>query len=199
MASGKCGRQVLSKQESVPHSHIARRSHFSIATWVMMFALWIILSGKFDVFHLGAGLITIAIVAWLQSLLVPMRKENEPRIRLVPVLLYIPWLLWQMVLSALLVARLILWDRKSIDPRIVVFRSNQPSVVHHTVFANSITLTPGTLTVDLQGDRYLVHAICERTENDLLNGPMARKVARLSGLDIDSQPVRMPVKDFANG
>jgi hypothetical protein len=92
-----------------------------------------------------------------------------------------------MVLSALLVARLILWDRKSIDPRIVVFRSNQPSVVHHTVFANSITLTPGTLTVDLQGDRYLVHAICERTENDLLNGPMARKVARLSGLDIDSQ------------
>lgn len=165
----------------------------------MMFALWIILSGKFDVFHLSAGLITIAMVAWLQSLLVPMRKEGEPRIRLLPVLLYVPWLFWQMVLSSLFVARLILWDREHIDPRIVVFRSHQPSVVHHTVFANSITLTPGTLTVDLRGDRYLVHAICERTENELLNGPMARKVARLSAVEADPQPVRIPVKDFENG
>jgi multicomponent Na+:H+ antiporter subunit E len=103
-----------------------------------------------------------------------------------------------MVLSSLLVARLILWDRDSIDPRIVVFRSNQPSIIHHTVFANSITLTPGTLTVDLQGDQYLVHAICARTENDLLNGPMARKVARLSGLETDPQPVRIPLKAFGN-
>jgi multicomponent Na+:H+ antiporter subunit E len=189
----------LSKQDSAARPQPARRSHFTVATWVMMFALWVILSGMFDVFHLGAGLLTIAIVAWLQSFLVPMRKENEPRLRLIPVLLYVPWLFWQMVLSALLVARLILWERERIDPRIVVFRSNQPSVVHHTVFANSITLTPGTLTVDLQGDRYLVHAICERTENDLLNGPMARKVARLSGLEIDAQPVRIPEEEFSNG
>ena len=188
----------MSKPDSGPRSHPTRRSHLSLATWVMLFVLWIILSGKFDVFHLAAGLLTIGIVAWLQSFLVPMRGENEPRLRLIPVLFYIPWLFWQMVLSAVFVARLILWDREEIDPRIVVFRSNQPSVVHHTVFANSITLTPGTLTVDLQGDRYLVHAICARTENELLNGPMARKVARLSGLEMDAQPVRIPAEDFVD-
>lgn len=189
----------MSSQNSVSRSQSTRRSRFSVATWIMMFALWIILSGKYDVFHLAAGLLTIGVVAWLQSLLVAMRKENEPRLRLIPVLLYLPWLLWQMVVSALYVARLILWDRESIDPRIVVFRSNQPSVVHHTVFANSITLTPGTLTVDLQDDQYLVHAISARTENDLLNGPMARKVAALSQLEADPQPVRLPGKETLNG
>jgi multicomponent Na+:H+ antiporter subunit E len=162
-------------------------SKFAISVWVVLFGLWVVLSGKLDLFHLSVGVITVAAVAWQQYLLQPMRKAGEPRLGFLPVLFYLPWLLWQMILSSLFVARLILRDRDQVDPQVLVFRSDQPSVVHHVILANSITLTPGTLTVDLQGDRYLVHALSGQTAMELLEGTMARKVARLSQSESDGR------------
>lgn len=169
-------------------------SRLSASVWFVLFAFWVILSRKFDLFHLSVGVITVALVAWLQSLLKPLRQPGEPRLGLFPVLLYVPWLLWQMIRSALYVGCLILWKRDKVDPQVVVFRSDQPSVVHHVILANSITLTPGTLTVDLQGDRYLVHALTRRTVEDLLEGTMSRKVARLSGGDVHGRIELLPLE-----
>jgi multicomponent Na+:H+ antiporter subunit E len=175
------------------------RSYFSVVTWIVLFAFWVTVSGRLDWFHLLVGVATVACVAWLQSRLRPLRNPGDPRLRFVPLLLYIPWLLWQMVVSAVLVARLILWERDRVDPQLFAFRSRQPSVVNHVVFANSITLTPGTITVDLKDDRYLVHALCPETARGVLGGSMARKVAGLNVKGPDAQPERIPVESFENG
>ncbi|MFO7724420.1 MAG: Na+/H+ antiporter subunit E [Oceanipulchritudo sp.] len=166
-------------------------SHFSMATWAVLLGLWIILSGKMDPFHLGVGVLAVIFINWQQTGLSPLRGEDEPGFQTIRLILYIPWLLWQMLLSSIYVAWIILRDPKGIDPRMISFSSRQPSLIHRVILANSITLTPGTLTVDLQEDRYLVHALTHRTAGEVLEGKLARKVARLSPKQPDATPVAL--------
>lgn len=149
-------------------------------TLLALFVLWILLSGKLDAFHLGLGVASIALVAWLQSRLPSFRGQGAPRLHFFRTVVYIFWLLWQMFIAAIYVARMILGPQSRIDPRLFAFRCKQPSEVNAVVFANSITLTPGTITVDYENDEYVVHALTPQTADDVLEGGMARKVARLS-------------------
>lgn len=155
-------------------------SRFSIATWVVLYGLWILLSGKFAAFHLIVGILSVAFVAWMQLGLSPLRSKEDPRFNALSVILYVPWLIWQMFVSALHVAVWILRDPKNVDPCLVEFRSRQPSIAHRVVLANSITLTPGTLTVDLQGDRFVMHALTRVTADEVIEGKLARRVSNLS-------------------
>lgn len=168
-----------------------RGSRFSIATWVVLYGLWIILSGKFAAFHLTVGILSVAFFAWMQLGLHPMRSKEDPRFNTLSVILYVPWLVWQMFVSALHVAVCILRDPKNVDPCLVEFRSQQPSIAHRVVLANSITLTPGTLTVDLQGDRFVMHALTRVTADEVIEGKLARRVSNLS----PKSPVADPIID----
>lgn len=149
---------------------------------LVLFGLWVLLSGKIDAFHLGIGLLSVLAVLWIHYRLPPMEPAAHPQLNPLRFAAYFFWLLLQMLLSAIHVARVILRpgaDR--LDPRLIAFRSEQPSVVQSVLFANSITLTPGTLTLDLRDGRYLVHALTADTAADLLSGDMAGRVSRLSG------------------
>lgn len=159
-----------------------------LAGSLIFFGLWVLLSGKWDAFHLGTGAILAFAVAWIHFRLPSLESGNQPLLNLIRLPGYLLWLLWQMLLSAYTVAKVILFPKKCPpDPRLIAFDSPQPSLVHGVLFANSITLTPGTLTLDYQDDRYLVHALTEATAGDLLTGTMAEKVARLGG------PVEKPI------
>jgi multicomponent Na+:H+ antiporter subunit E len=159
-------------------------SRFAPVTWVLLYLFWVVLSGKFSLFPLVVGLLTVFGFAWMQSGLKPLRNPDEPRLATAPVIRYLPWLVVQMLLSSFYVAKLILFRAKEVDPCMFRFKSDQPSVVHRVIFANSITLTPGTLTLDLENDTFCVHAISRRTAEGVLDGVMASRVAQLSG----SQP-----------
>lgn len=151
----------------------------------LLLALWALFSAKFDAFHLGTGGATVLLLLWLHAKLPPLRQGREQLPRLLPTLAYLPWIIGQMVLSALYVARVILAHPRSIKPHMVAFHCRQPSAVQQVLFANSITLTPGTLTVELEEDRYLVHALTPATAGELLEGKMARRIARLSDPSAD--------------
>lgn len=172
------------------------KSRFAPATWIFLVLLWVVLSGKFGAFHLLVGLATVAFIAWQQQALAPLRGPGEPRLRTLRVIGYIPWLLWQMLSSSVYVARVILWDFKKVDPLLIAFSSRQPSEIHRAVLANSITLTPGTLTVDLRDDLFLVHALTPDTARDLLQGRMAEKVARLSVDNPEADPEPCSLDEF---
>lgn len=90
-------------------------SRFSLATWLVLLGLWVVLSGKFDLFHLGAGVLTVAFINWQQTALRPLRQRGDPVLRALRLLLYIPWLLWQMLLSSIYVAGIILKNPRGID------------------------------------------------------------------------------------
>lgn len=131
-----------------------------------LFVLWIILSGKFDVFHLviGAGS-AVCITLGTRRLLMLQPVIGTERTH--PVLIipwvrlpgYIAWLGWQVVLAGLQVASVVLRPRMPISPRVVRFRTVLPHTLARLTLATSITLTPGTVTLDVQGDEFTVHAL----------------------------------------
>ncbi len=152
-----------------------------ILTFVIMFAIWILLSGKFDGFHLSLGLISCAIVAYLSSdlLFSPHARQNRFS-QWVRFIRYIPWLLIQVFKASFHVTYLVFHPRmmELIDPKIIKFRSHLKRDLALVAFANSITLTPGTITVyvSIDGD-FKVHAI-DPASGDPLPGEMETRVAR---------------------
>ena len=151
-----------------------------------MFGVWVVLSGKFDAFHLSLGLISCGIVAYLSSdLLFSSPKPRGLLVQWARFLRYIPWLMVEIVKANLHVLYLTFHPRmmELIDPKIVKFRSKLKSDLALVTFANSITLTPGTITVDvsIDGD-FKVHAI-DKASGDPLPGEMERRIAKTFGED----------------
>lgn len=175
---------ILKRQpSSVPSPKRKRFISFSF-TFLICFATWIVLSGRFDLFHIGLGVVACTIVAYLSGTILISRRglERLPG-QWLGFILYIPWLLYQVLLANLHVMYLVLHPRMAelIDPRIIRFRSRLKRPMSLFIFANSITLTPGTITVyvSIRGE-YTVHVIDEQS-GTALPGEMEERVARLMG------------------
>ena len=151
-------------------------------TFFISLATWLVLSGKFDFFHIALGVISCFIVAFFSGdiMFQNPRVRNYPQIWL-RFITYIPWLIYQIWLANLHVVRLVFHPRmmELIDPQMIKFRSRLSSDISMLVLANSITLTPGTITVfvNVMG-KYTVHAIDKRSA-DALPGEMEQRVAHI--------------------
>lgn len=150
-------------------------SRFAVTTVVLIVA-WYILSGKLDVLHFGTGLLAAIVIAAL------FRPWGEPTpVHPLRFLLYLPWLIAQIVGSNLRVARLVLRPSMPITP---TFISQEPGVEGEralTTLGSSITLTPGTLTIDVRKEEIFVHALDRRSAEDTRDGVIARHVRPLFG------------------
>lgn len=96
-------------------------------------------------------------------------------------LLYIPWLLWEIVKSNFHVAKIVLSPKMPISPRLIRVKASQRTDLGRVIYANSITLTPGTVTMDVRGEDFLVHALTKDTAAGVLTGEMDRKVTTMEG------------------
>ena len=94
---------------------------------------------------------------------------------------YWPWLLWEIVKSAVDVTLIILNPRLPISPTLVKIKASQKTGLGVCVFANSITLTPGTISVDVVGGEILVHALAKSGAEDLEEGTMNRRASQFEG------------------
>ena len=156
---------------------------FSIS-FLICFATWIVLSGRFDLFHIGLGVIASGIVASVSGNILISRRglQNLPK-QWLGFITYVPWLVYQVLLANLHVMYLVLHPRMIdlIDPRIIHFKSRLKKPMSLFIFANSITLTPGTITVyvSITGD-FTVHVIDEES-GTALPGDMEDRVAGLMG------------------
>lgn len=146
-----------------------------------LFAFWLVLSGVFTPFLLAAGLCTavaVAALAWRMEL---ADREGHPIHLTLGALAYWPWLAKEILKSAWQVARIILHPRLPVSPAMVRLRPSQESTVGLATYANSITLTPGTLTVEAERGGFLVHALTREGAQQLLEGEMDRRVSRFEG------------------
>jgi multicomponent Na+:H+ antiporter subunit E len=96
-------------------------------------------------------------------------------------LAYAPWLLREIWIANIQVVRLVLDPRLPIDPVVVRLPTRYTSDLARTTLANSITLTPGTVTIDVEDETLVVHAITRAGGDDVLGGGMARRVGRVFG------------------
>lgn len=152
-----------------------------IYTFLIMFGFWVLLSGKFDMFHLTLGVLSSGLVSFLSAdILMHDTKKNDRLAITFRFLSYIPWLLYQIVLSTIHVAFLALHPKMHdrIDPTIVTFKTKLKSNVARVALANSITLTPGTITIRIEDGVFYVHAISRKAAAGL-PGEMEDRLARV--------------------
>ncbi len=164
-----------------------RRKRFSFVsfflTFILMFFTWVVLSGNFSTLLISLGVISSLLVAWFfHDLLFPDVTSRYPGL-FFRFITYIPWLIWEIVKANFHLMFLIFHPRMKelIDPHITVFQTDLTSDLPITILANSITLTPGTITVTATADGlFSVHAI-DRRSADALPGTMLSKVADIYG------------------
>lgn len=150
------------------------------ATFTVMLFFWVVLSGMFDAFHLTLGVICCLLVAHFSHdlLFFGDGKYSTPK-NLLGIIGYLPWLLSQIILANLQVAYVVLHPRmyELIDPHVVRFKTKLKRPISKVTFAQSITLTPGTVTVSIHNDEFSVYALT-RNASDSLPGEMENRVAR---------------------
>jgi multicomponent Na+:H+ antiporter subunit E len=136
-------------------------------------ALWYVLSGIFDVLHFGTGVVTAFVIAVMYRAVPDVTRFNLLRCAA-----YLPWLLLQIIISNLRVAKVVLNPRMRIQP---TFISQPPGVVGDralTLLGASITLTPGTLTVEADDREIFVHALDAQSARDIRANVIAARVAQ---------------------
>jgi len=146
-------------------------------------ALWLINSGHYTPMMIGFGVGSCVFVVWLSRRMGIVDDEALP-VRLIPrAFLYAPWLAKEVFTANVDVARRVLTPGKlDISPTLFHARTTQASDLGRVLYANSITLTPGTVSVLVHGRSIWVHAIAEEVAEDLMEGEMDRQVTRFEGL-----------------
>ncbi|MBQ6206707.1 MAG: Na+/H+ antiporter subunit E [Oscillospiraceae bacterium] len=128
---------------------------------ILLFLLWLLLNGRvtLEIVVIGAGLTALLMAFMTRFLGWSVRRERE-LFRVAPLfLLYLLNLLWETIKAAVTVLAVALTPHRRPEPVLVEFRSGLPREYQNVILANSITLTPGTITVFQEGDRFLVHAL----------------------------------------
>ncbi len=151
-----------------------------VATFLVMFAFWVVMSGMFDAFHLSLGILSCLLVAhFSHDLLFPGEAVRTWIRDLVGILRYLPYLFKEIVLANLQVAYIVLHPRMLdlIDPQLVRFQTTLKRPVSKVTFGQSITLTPATITVSIDDGEFTVYALT-RSAAESLPGEMERRVAR---------------------
>ena len=145
---------------------------------VVLFVFWLLLSGYFEPFLLAAGVGCAMAVVWLARRMDVMDQEGHPIQLWWRALGYWPWLLKEIVKSAWDVSRIILSPRLPITPELLTVKTSQKTSVGVVTYANSITLTPGTISVEVLPGEIVVHALTHAGADGLREGEMDRRVAR---------------------
>ena len=148
---------------------------------VSLSALWFLLSGYFTPLILILGAVSITAVVWLAYRMDVIDHESHP-IHMAPKgTLYYLWLMWEIVKANVDVTLAILRGPSALQPRVFKLKAAQSSDVWLVTYANSITLTPGTVTIFVDGSEITVHSLTPVAKKGLETGEMDQRVSALEG------------------
>lgn len=153
----------------------------AIILLLALVGIWLLWSGIFLPLILAFGALSCLLVAWLCHRFSIIDAEGAPFHVVLRVLVYIPWLLLEIVKSSIDVTRRVLSPRLPVSPCLVEVPITQRTELGRTIFANSITLTPGTVSYASDERVILVHAIARDVRDGLLDGAMDRKCTWVEG------------------
>jgi len=151
----------------------------AIKLGLFLFAIWLLLSGHYTPLMLGLGVLSVLLVVLLVTRVHLIDREIQPVLIKPSVLFYWVWLSREIIKSNIDVTRRILSPRMPISPNIFTVRANQKTDLGRVTYANSITLVPGTVTVDVDEDVFTVHALTQAAAADLKRGEMDRRVCNV--------------------
>ena len=170
---------LTSYQPVFSQRRVEQVRHFSLA-FVLLFLFWLLLSGHYDVFHIAIGFFCCLLVSYTSSdFLFVHVGANDTHLIIPRLLTYIPWHLYQIFISNIYLAKLVFSPLDKLNPRIMPYQTKLTNGLALVTFANSITLTPGTITVDLDEHTFYIHAIDDKVAEDLLTGEMEDRVEKV--------------------
>lgn len=154
----------------------------TVSLGLASFGLWLLLSGHYNTLLISLGVISSVIVVIISMRMDVVDHDGHPLHLGWKALGYLPWLIWKIILSNLDVCRTILHPRLPISPTIVHLKSSQKTELGKVIFVNSITLTPGTVSMQIENnERIEVHALNQAAALELEEGEMDRRVSRMEG------------------
>ena len=153
----------------------------SVSLVLFLFAFWLLMSGIYVPFLIGSGLVSAVLVVWLARRMEMVDAEGHPVHLGFSVLAYWPWLFKEIAISGWTVTRIILDPRLPISPTLVRFKPRQRTSVGLVTHANSITLTPGTISIGVRPDEFLVHALTREGAQAVADSEMDRRAERFEG------------------
>ena len=154
---------------------------------LLLVITWLLFS-LFDLKHIYFGIFAILIVySWCKNLF--FVEKNNKKFYLLDInwiyfFGYIFWLLWQVFLANISVAKIILFKKEELDPGFITFDTKLQNPLAKSLLANSITLTPGTITLNVFRNSFEVHTLNERLAYLITVGELNRRIARVFG-DMD--------------
>jgi len=144
-------------------------------------ALWFALSGETAPMFLALGVLSVLAALWLAARLRIIGRDASPYHRALQLALYFIWLAGEIIKANVAVIIKVLGPRHAIDPDLVRLKTNAKTDLGKALFANSITLTPGTVTVDVDGQEFVVHALVREAARPGDFAPMDRRAASAAG------------------
>jgi len=149
-------------------------SAFLFLKAMALFVFWVFLSASFEWIHLGLGLIFSFAVAWINS----DRSPFVPKFRLwLRAPFYLPWLFYKIIQSGLHLSKLILHPALPIAPQLISVESKLRHRAAVVLLGNSITLTPGTITLEVDRNKLIVHAMDKILCDDIASKQIESKIA----------------------
>lgn len=153
----------------------------TISLIVVLLLTWLLLSGFFTPLIIGFGVASCLIVTVIARRMDVLDREGFP-VHLGPrIILYWCWLFVEIFKANIDVAKCVLMSSKHLSPSLFTSKVTQKSDLGKVIYANSITLTPGTVTVDLDEDTVLVHALTEAAADGVKSGDMDKRVTTVMG------------------
>ncbi|MDG2285460.1 MAG: Na+/H+ antiporter subunit E [Alphaproteobacteria bacterium] len=142
-------------------------------------AFWLVMSGFFTPLLLSLGAASVLLVLYIAHRMELYDRETFPFHLKGHVFKYWGWLAKEIFKANIDVAKIVLAPKMPISPRVVRVKATQKTDLGLVIFANSITLTPGTVTIDIEGDEMIVHALSQELADGVLNGDMDGRVTAL--------------------
>jgi len=150
-----------------------------ISLAVILAVVWWLLSGYTLVLILCLGAGSIALTILIAHRMDQVDHETRPLHKTVRVVTYFPWLVWEIVKANIDVVSAILKKDMTIEPRLMELKASQRSEIGRVAYANSITLTPGTVTLAVKDDDLIVHSLTSGSREGLETGEMDRRVSNM--------------------
>lgn len=147
---------------------------------VLLAVLWLAISGHFEGLILAMGAVSVALVVWLSRRMRVVDEEGMPLDSIHRALPYSFWLLGQIVQSNLAMLPVIFGGRSRIRPRLLRIPAGEQGALGQVIYANSITMTPGTVTLEVSDDELTVHALTEESAAGLATGEMQGRALRVA-------------------
>ena len=142
----------------------------------LVFVFWFMLSGHTEVLLIALGIVSTLLSVYLSKRMDIIDHESYPVHLSLRLLRYYFFLGKEIIVANIDVIKRILTPGKSISPTLITIPASKQSDLSKVIYANSITLTPGTVTLELMGDEIKIHALSKEAAEDLQSGKMAEAV-----------------------